>query len=147
MPVELPPPTPPSHVTKIVSAETFTLNQNLPGAINFVLQRERQVKVQAGGGRHVERTPPPHLVDHLPGLQHVQPLGQGAVLDGAGVAHVVHHHRAQGVFLQQDLSGGQPVLQALVLVDVDVVGEGPTIWRVGGGGRRVGGGGSSGGTM
>lgn len=71
----------------------------------------------------------PHLVDDLAALQHVQPLGQRAVLDGAGVAHVVHHHRAQGVFLHQDPSRGQPVLQALVLVDVDVVGEGPTIWE------------------
>lgn len=68
-----------------------------------------------------------HLVDDFTGPQHVQPLGQGAVLDGAAVFHVVHHHGTQGVLLDQDLGRGQPVLQAPVLVDVDVVLEGPTV--------------------
>lgn len=70
----------------------------------------------------------PHLVGDFPGLQHVQPLGHGAVLDGAAVAHVVHNHRAQGLLPLQDLGRRQPVLQAAVLVDVDVVLKGPTVW-------------------
>lgn len=68
-----------------------------------------------------------HLVEDFTGLQHVQPLRQGAVLDGAAVVHVVHHHWTQGVLLNQDLGRGQPVLQVPVLVDVNVVLKGPAV--------------------
>lgn len=69
----------------------------------------------------------PHLVGDLSGLQHVQPLGHGAVLDGAAVAHVVHNHRTQGLLLDQDLGRRQPVLQAAVLLDLNVVPKGPAV--------------------
>ena len=39
----------------------------------------------------------PYLIDHLAGLQYIQPLGERAVLDGGDVANVVHHHRTAGL--------------------------------------------------
>lgn len=69
-----------------------------------------------------------HLVGDFTGLQHVQPLRHGAVLDGAAVVHVVHDHRTQGLLPNQDLGRRQPVLQAAVLIDVNVVLKGPTVW-------------------
>lgn len=69
----------------------------------------------------------PHLVDNFPGLQHVKPLGQGAVLYGGDVAHFVHDHWTQGLLLDKDPCRRQPVLQAPVLVDVKIVGEGPAV--------------------
>ena len=68
-----------------------------------------------------------HLVDDLPSLQHVKPLGQSTVLHGGDISHFIHHHRTQGLLLNQDLCCRQPVLQAPVPVDVEVVGKGPTI--------------------
>lgn len=76
------------------------------------------------GVRVVHRS---HLVDDFPSLQHVQPLRHSAILYGGVVLHFVHDHWAQGLLLNQDPCRRQPVLQAPVLVDVKVVGKGPTV--------------------
>lgn len=70
-----------------------------------------------------------YLVDNFASLQHVKPLGHRTILNCADIIHFVYNHGTEGVLLNQDLCCRQPVLQALVLVDVIVVGEGPAIWQ------------------
>lgn len=73
--------------------------------------------------------PRPHqpLVDNFPSLQYVKPLRLSTILCGSDVIHFIHDHWTQGVFLKQDLSCRQPVLQGPMLADVKVVGKGPTV--------------------
>ncbi len=68
-----------------------------------------------------------HLVDNFPLLQHVEPLRQSAILHGSDITHFIYNHGTQGLLLKQDACCRQPLLQAAVLVYVDVVGKSPTI--------------------
>lgn len=67
------------------------------------------------------------LKDNFPTLNDIEPLRQGSVFAGSDVGHLVHDHRAERVFFDQDLGRSQSLLQVFVYTDIDVVYKGPTI--------------------
>lgn len=72
---------------------------------------------------------PGHLVADPALLYHIEPLRQSCVELTALVLHCVHHHRALGTPVQQQVCRPQAVLEAPVLPDVHVVLKSPAICK------------------
>lgn len=67
------------------------------------------------------------LIDNFPTLNDIEALRQGSVFAGSDVGHLIHYHRAEGVFFDQGPGRSQSLLQVFVHTDVDVVCKGPSI--------------------
>lgn len=70
-----------------------------------------------------------HLIDNFPTLNDIETLRQGSVFAGSDVGHLIHYHRAEGVFFDQGPGRSQSLLQVFVHADVDVVCKGPSIYK------------------
>ncbi len=70
-----------------------------------------------------------HLIDNFPTLNDIEALRQGSVFAGSDVGHLIHYHRAEGVFFDQGPGRSQSRLQVFVHADVDIVCKGPSIYK------------------
>lgn len=70
-----------------------------------------------------------HLVEDPALLEHVEPVGQRRVELAALVLHGVHHHRAPGAPVQQQVGCLEAVLEVPVIPDDHVVLKSPAIYK------------------